>query len=88
MRPFCHNCGGPPLSCTVCAPHGIQLLPPDSTLECRTCSVTREVNFGQCLEAGWPRCCGETMRLIKTTVSIALELKRIIPDLDLWRTAR
>ena len=30
---------------------------------CRTCGSTRKVDPAQCLQHGWPRCCGYTMAI-------------------------
>ncbi len=30
---------------------------------CRKCGATRKVNSSECLQSGWPLCCGETMTI-------------------------
>lgn len=30
---------------------------------CRECGRTQKVNSGQCLQSGWPKCCGYTMTI-------------------------
>lgn len=37
----------------------------DSKVECQECKKSEQVNFARCLGAGWPKCCGYTMRLIE-----------------------
>lgn len=33
-------------------------------VQCQTCGASTKVNSAQCLRAGWPKCCGYTMRLL------------------------
>jgi hypothetical protein len=44
--------------------------PGDTLVECGTCGGVERVEFAKCLNAGWPTCCGETMRLLSTEVSV------------------
>ena len=30
---------------------------------CRSCPRSEQVNSAQCLQSGWPKCCGETMTI-------------------------
>ena len=32
-------------------------------VECDRCGQKQAVDFAKCLRAGWPKCCGETMKL-------------------------
>lgn len=38
----------------------------DSKVQCETCGKRLDVNFGLCLGAGWPKCCGYTMTLMRS----------------------
>ena len=42
----------------------------DSAVRCERCGNEALVNFSHCLQHGWPKCCGTTMVLAKTTASI------------------
>ena len=42
----------------------------DSIVKCLTCGKEEQVKFGFCLFKGWPKCCGYTMRLMKTDADI------------------
>lgn len=35
----------------------------NALVQCNICEQTRQVNFEHCLSYGWPKCCGETMKL-------------------------
>ncbi|KKK68200.1 hypothetical protein LCGC14_2946460 [marine sediment metagenome] len=30
---------------------------------CRTCRRTQQVDSAECLQSGWPKCCGHTMTI-------------------------
>jgi hypothetical protein len=34
---------------------------------CRKCGATRKVDSADCLQNGWPKCCGETMTIDSPT---------------------
>lgn len=34
-----------------------------SEVECDHCGYKQAVNVSKCLREGWPKCCGETMKL-------------------------
>jgi len=42
----------------------------DTSIVCATCGRTGRVRFADCLAHGWPRCCGQTMRMATSTADI------------------
>lgn len=42
----------------------------DTTVGCTVCGRTQATGFGSSLRNGWPKCCGYTMRLMRTTADI------------------
>ena len=38
----------------------------DSVVTCKQCGHTIRVSFARCLRAGWPKCHGQTMRLVSS----------------------
>lgn len=72
--------------------HGEELLL-DTVVHCRTCGRTQDVCFAGCLRSGWPKCHGQTMRLVSTTAvisaavaqAVGLELPPAARDEDLFR---
>jgi hypothetical protein len=45
-------------------------IPNNTSVECLTCGNVEHVNFGGCLQYGWPECHGLTMRLTTTSEDI------------------
>lgn len=50
----------------------------DSLVRCSVCEVIKKVDFGYCLENGWPKCCGVTMRLINSSANVSEVADRVI----------
>lgn len=44
---------------------------PDSYLKCTVCGRGSTTSFASSLRTGWEKCCGYTMRLIRTEADIA-----------------
>jgi hypothetical protein len=42
----------------------------DSYLQCTVCGRRSTTNFASSLRTGWEKCCGYTMRLIRTNADI------------------
>lgn len=42
---------------------------------CKQCRRSRAVDAAQCLAAGWPECCGQTMTIDAPSERIALKAK-------------
>lgn len=40
-------------------------LPKRSQVKCLKCGRKQEVDTAMCFRAGWPECCGETMRMVE-----------------------
>lgn len=55
----------------------------NSRCKCTQCGAEKRVDFGACLEQGWPECCGLTMRLedSPTSTEIAAAVKVRVGDL-------
>lgn len=53
---------------------------PDSNVECGTCGRREMANFARCLRAGWPMCCGYTMKLLHTFANIEHAVAETIAD--------
>jgi hypothetical protein len=47
----------------------------DTILKCGRCGKTEQVNFQESMTLGWKECCGEPMRLTKTTADIRKAIK-------------
>jgi len=43
---------------------------------CRTCGATIKVNSSECLQQGWPKCCGYTMTLDSPEEHVKLGLEK------------
>ena len=45
----------------------------DTTVECTKCERRERVNFGYCLQNGWPKCHGLTMRAVWTPTEAQID---------------
>lgn len=50
----------------------------DSFVVCDKCGARKEVDFRACVRAGWPLCCGYTMRLDRTHADVEKAVKNIL----------
>ena len=54
--------------------------PNDSHVRCDKCGREERANFAGSLRSGWPKCCGYTMRLLRTEADIAAAVGSIFDD--------
>ena len=43
---------------------------------CTKCGRTQQVNVGDCLASGWPKCCGYTMTIDSPEERLAMETSK------------
>ena len=54
----------------------------DSLVQCQYCGKEKKVDFAHCLKTGWPKCCGYTMRLVKSPTDITTAMNEVFAPLD------
>ena len=53
---------------------------PDTVVECKKCKKKRSVDFGDAIRYGWPKCCDQTMTLLKTDADIEKEVGIVVDN--------
>jgi hypothetical protein len=49
----------------------------DSYLRCEVCGRTSTTSFASSLQRGWQKCCGYTMRLVRTDADIERTVSQV-----------
>lgn len=49
----------------------------DTTVECKRCGNTEEIEFGPAMRGSWPYCCYEGMHIKDSSVDMQAELLKI-----------
>jgi len=57
----------------------------DTFVKCDRCGRQTRVAFAKGLARGWPECCGETMRLVRTNADIGATVGDHLADTPLPR---